>query len=175
MGLLGTQPPPRDFPERLGEFQLVRRIGSGGMGVVYEAEQESLGRRVALKVVRPELLYFEGARERFRREIEAVARLAHPAIVPVLASGEQDGLPFYAMELMRGRTVQEVCQRCTIAIPRRCAARTCARPAGTTETAPTRSTARGGRSARASRTRWRSACATRTCAASCTATSSRRT
>ena len=79
------------------------------MGVVYEAEQESLGRRVALKLVRPELLYFEGARERFRREIEAVARLQHPAIVPVLASGEQDGVPFYAMELMQGRTVQEVC------------------------------------------------------------------
>jgi serine/threonine protein kinase len=110
MGLLGTQPPVRDFPDRLGEFQLLRRLGSGGMGVVYEAEQESLGRRVALKVVRPELLFFEGARERFRREIEAVARLAHPAIVPVLASGEQDGLPWYAMELMRGRTVHEVCQ-----------------------------------------------------------------
>ncbi|MCC7398322.1 MAG: protein kinase [Planctomycetes bacterium] len=109
MGLLGGAP-PRDFPERLGDFQLVRRIGSGGMGVVYEAEQVSLGRRVALKVVRPELLYFEGARERFRREIEAVARLSHPAIVPIVASGEQDGLPFYAMELLRGVTVQQLCQ-----------------------------------------------------------------
>ncbi|MBL8750194.1 MAG: serine/threonine protein kinase [Planctomycetes bacterium] len=110
MGLLGKGEPVRDFPDRLGEFHLLRQLGSGGMGVVYEAEQESLGRRVALKVVRPELLFFEGARERFRREIEAVARLAHPAIVPVLASGEQDGLPWYAMELMRGRTVHEVCQ-----------------------------------------------------------------
>ncbi len=110
MGLLGKSDPVRDFPDRLGEFHLLRQLGSGGMGVVYEAEQESLGRRVALKVVRPELLFFEGARERFRREIEAVARLAHPAIVPVLASGEQDGLPWYAMELMRGRTAHEVCQ-----------------------------------------------------------------
>lgn len=109
MGLLGEPPSPRDFPERLGEFRLVRRLGSGGMGVVYEAAQESLGRSVALKLVRPELLYFEGARERFRREIEAVARLQHPAIVPVLASGEQDGVPFYAMELMHGLTVQELC------------------------------------------------------------------
>ncbi|MBL8737047.1 MAG: serine/threonine protein kinase [Planctomycetes bacterium] len=109
MGLLGEVRSARDFPERLGEFRLVRRLGSGGMGVVYEAAQESLGRSVALKLVRPELLYFEGARERFRREIEAVARLQHPAIVPVLASGEQDGVPFYAMELMQGLTVQELC------------------------------------------------------------------
>lgn len=99
-----------DLPERLGEFRILRRLGSGGMGVVYEAEQESLGRRVALKVVRPELLYFEGARERFRREIEAVARLQHPAIVPVLASGEQDGVPFYAMELLQGISLQELTQ-----------------------------------------------------------------
>jgi serine/threonine protein kinase len=85
MGLLQGTAPARDFPDRLGEFKLVRRLGSGGMGVVYEAEQLSLQRRVALKVVRPELTYFEGARERFRREIEAVAKLSHPAIVPVLA------------------------------------------------------------------------------------------
>lgn len=109
MGLLGPAAPVRDFPDRLGEFRLLRRLGSGGMGVVYEAEQESLGRRVALKVVRPELLYFEGARERFRREVEAVARLSHPAVVPVLASGEQDGVPWYAMELLRGRSVHDVC------------------------------------------------------------------
>jgi serine/threonine protein kinase len=109
MGLLGSGPIARDFPDRLGEFRLLRRLGSGGMGVVYEAEQESLGRRVAIKVVRPELLYFEGARERFRREIDAIARLSHPAIVPVLASGEQDGLPWYAMELLHGTTVHELC------------------------------------------------------------------
>ena len=108
MGLAGEPSPVADFPDRLGEFRLLRRLSSGGMGVVYEAEQESLSRRVALKLVRPELLYFEGARERFRREIEAVARLSHPAIVPVLASGEQDGVPFYAMELLHGRTVHEV-------------------------------------------------------------------
>ena len=108
MGLLGKNTPARDFPERLGEFQLLRRIGGGGMGVVYEAEQTSLGRRVALKVIRPELLFFEGARERFRREIEAVARLSHPAVVPVLASGEQDGVPYYVMELLTGRTVADI-------------------------------------------------------------------
>jgi serine/threonine protein kinase len=127
LGLLGEAAPARDFPERLGEFRLVRRLGSGGMGVVYEAEQESLGRRVALKVVRPELLYFEGARERFRREIEAVARLSHPAVVPVLASGEQDGVPWYAMELLQGHTCTTSAHALAAAIPRRCTARTCAR------------------------------------------------
>ncbi len=109
MGLLGGAPAAREFPDHLGEFRLLRRLGSGGMGVVYEAEQTSLQRRVALKVVRPELLYFEGARERFRREIEAVARLQHPAIVPVLASGEQDGLAWYAVELLDGHSAHEIC------------------------------------------------------------------
>jgi hypothetical protein len=109
MGMLGERTPVRDFPEQLGEFRLLQRLGGGGMGVVYEAEQQSLGRRVALKVIRPELLFFEGARERFRREIEAVARLSHPAVVPVLASGEQEGVPWYAMELLNGRTAQQVC------------------------------------------------------------------
>ncbi len=111
MGLATPTTKVADFPERLGEFRLLRRLGSGGMGVVYEAEQASLGRRVALKVVRPELLYFEGARERFRREIEAIARLQHPAIVPVLASGEQDGVPYYAMELLHGITLHELTQQ----------------------------------------------------------------
>ncbi|MFO1076425.1 MAG: bifunctional serine/threonine-protein kinase/formylglycine-generating enzyme family protein [Planctomycetota bacterium] len=108
MGMLGGGGPARDFPDRLGEFRLLRRLGGGGMGVVFEAEQTSLSRRVALKVIRPELLYFEGARERFRREIQAVARLSHPAVVPVLASGEQDGVPFYVMELLAGRTAQDI-------------------------------------------------------------------
>lgn len=107
MGLVGDAG-RADFPDRLGDFRLLRRLGSGGMGIVFEAEQVSLRRRVALKLVRPELLWFEGARERFRREIDAVARLSHPGIVPILASGEQDGLPFYAMELLHGRTLQEL-------------------------------------------------------------------
>jgi serine/threonine protein kinase len=107
MGLLGA-PSSRSFPERLDEYRLLRKIGGGGMGVVYEAEHESLGQRVALKLIRPELLYFEGARERFRREVDAIAKLAHPAIVRVLASGEQDGLPYFAMELLPGATAEEV-------------------------------------------------------------------
>ncbi|MEZ5967114.1 MAG: protein kinase [Planctomycetota bacterium] len=109
MGLLGRPDGDRGFPDRLGDFRLLRRLGGGGMGVVYEAEQVQLGRRVALKVIRPEFLYFEGARERFRREVDAIAKLSHPAIVPVLAFGEHDAVPYFAMELLPGATAEEVC------------------------------------------------------------------
>lgn len=94
-------------PERLGDFRLIRPIGQGGMGIVHLAEQISLGRRVALKLVLPERLYFDGARERFRREVEAVASLDHPNIVRVYAVGEEDGVPFYAMEYVDGVTLAE--------------------------------------------------------------------
>lgn len=95
------------MPERLGDFQLLERLGEGGMGVVYRARQLSLGREVALKVVRPDLLHFAGARERFRREVETVAGLRHPGIVAVHTVGEEDGVPFFAMELVRGESVEE--------------------------------------------------------------------
>jgi WD40 repeat protein/serine/threonine protein kinase len=101
----GDQPP---LPERLGEYRLLREVGRGGMGIVYEAEQESLGRRVALKVLpagiglRPHLL------ERFRRETRAAARLHHTNIVPVFAVGEEGGVHYYAMQLIRGRGLDRV-------------------------------------------------------------------
>lgn len=95
-------------PERMGEFRLLERIGGGGMGVVYRAHQSTLGREVALKLVRPEQLLFEGSRERFRREVNAVARLNHPGIVPVHSVGEENGVPFFAMELVRGATLADV-------------------------------------------------------------------
>ena len=102
LGLLGgttgasgaTADPTPAFPERLGDFRLLQRLGGGGMGVVYLARQESLGRTVALKLVRSEHLYFPGARERFRREVDAIAKLQHPGIVPVHAAGEDAGVPW---------------------------------------------------------------------------------
>ena len=97
-----------ELPERLGDFRLLERLGGGGMGVVYLAEQESLGRRVALKLVRPELLFFPGARERFKREVTAVARLSDPGIVPVYSVGEERGVPYFAMEHVAGATLAEV-------------------------------------------------------------------
>ncbi|MEM6673499.1 MAG: protein kinase [Planctomycetota bacterium] len=98
-------------PEQLGDFRLFEQLGMGGMGVVHRAEQVSVGRRVALKIVRPDQLLFPGARERFRREIETIARLHHPGIVPLYTVGEEDGLPFYAMEFVEGATLSELIER----------------------------------------------------------------
>jgi len=114
MGLLGTQASQGNaapHPERLGDYRLVRRIGGGGMGVVYEAQQEPFGRRVALKIIKPELLYFEGARERFRREVDAIAKLEHPAIVSVFDAGEHEGVPYFTMEMLDGVTLEQACVR----------------------------------------------------------------
>lgn len=99
------------FPERLGEFRLIRQLGGGGMGIVYLAEQERLGREVALKLIRPDMLYFPGTHERFEREIEAVARLQHPGIVPIFTVGEESGIPYFAMERVRGAGVDQVLQK----------------------------------------------------------------
>ncbi len=96
------------IPERLGEFRLIEKLGGGGMGVVYLAEQEGLARRVALKLIRPEHLYFPGAKQRFRREVEAVARLSHPGIVQVFTVGEVKGLPYFAMEHVVGASLAEL-------------------------------------------------------------------
>src|SRR5205823_3859091 len=87
---------------RLGDFEILREIGRGGMGVVYEARQISLNRRVALKVLSGSLGLTAKAVQRFRQEAEAAAKLHHTNIVPVYATGEVDGTHFYAMELIDG-------------------------------------------------------------------------
>lgn len=89
----------------------MKLLGSGGMGVVYLAEQSSLGRRVALKLIRPEQRYFPGVQERFAREANAIARLSHPGIVPVHAVGEESGVPYLAMELVAGTSLAAVITR----------------------------------------------------------------
>ncbi|MEC7583934.1 MAG: serine/threonine-protein kinase [Planctomycetota bacterium] len=99
---------PREVPEQLGEFRLRRQLGAGGMGVVYLAQDEKLNRLVALKLARPELLYFDGVRERFEREVAAVARLRHPNIVPIYTVGEDGGVPYYAMEFVDGETLDRL-------------------------------------------------------------------
>lgn len=96
-----------DFPDRLGAFRLLRRLGTGGMGTVFEALQEDPQRKVALKVIRPELLYVPGARERFRREIDAIGRLDHASIVAILFAGEHEGIPYFAMPLLLGASLGE--------------------------------------------------------------------
>ncbi len=92
----------------LGEFEVVRELGRGGMGVVFEAVQTSLHRRVALKVLGPGLGLTAKAVSRFRREAEAAAKLHHTNIVPVYATGEEGGVHFYAMELIDGPSLDRV-------------------------------------------------------------------
>jgi serine/threonine protein kinase/WD40 repeat protein/tetratricopeptide (TPR) repeat protein len=94
--------------ERLGDYRIIRQIGHGGMGVVYEAEQISLGRRVALKVLPQKLLVDARTKQRFEREARAAARLHHTNIVPVFGVGEHDGLPYYVMQFIQGLGLDEV-------------------------------------------------------------------
>lgn len=94
--------------ERLGDYRILREIGRGGMGVVYEAEQESLGRHVALKLLLPSSLIDSQHLRRFEREARAAARLHHSNIVPVFGVGEQDGLHYYVMQFIPGQGLDEV-------------------------------------------------------------------
>jgi len=100
-----SRPPTDGFQldrEVVGDFRILREIGRGGMGVVYEAQQQSLNRRVALKVLCPAVSRSPRQLRRFRREAEAAARLHHTNIVPVFGVGEDAGLHFYAMQLIDG-------------------------------------------------------------------------
>ena len=88
--------------QRLGDYRILREIGRGGMGVVYEAEQESLGRRVALKVLSAGSLLDPKQVRRFEREAKAAARLHHTNIVPVFGVGRQDGHHYFVMQFIAG-------------------------------------------------------------------------
>lgn len=100
-----TQP---DTHRRLGDFRIVREVGRGGMGAVFEAEQLSLGRRVALKILRFGGVADREAIERFRREAETVAKLHHTNIVPIFAVGSEQGVNYYAMQFIDGRSLADV-------------------------------------------------------------------
>jgi hypothetical protein len=95
-------------PERLGDYLLLRRVGAGGMGIVYEAIQESLGRHVALKTLPFHHLSDPTRLERFRREARAAAGLHHTHIVPVFGVGEHEGLHYYTMQFIRGHGLDAV-------------------------------------------------------------------
>jgi serine/threonine protein kinase len=92
----------------LGHYRIIRFIGRGGMGVVYEAVQESLGRHVALKLLPAEAVADPKRLERFRREASAAARLHHTNIVPVFGVGAAEGRHYYAMQFISGHPLDAV-------------------------------------------------------------------
>ncbi len=109
-GAGGTSGAGAGLGERIEEYRIIREIGRGGMGIVYEAEQESLGRRVALKVMSESFVSSPSALDRFRREAQAAARLHHTNIVPVFDIGEDRGRHFYVMQYIDGRGLDRVLQ-----------------------------------------------------------------
>jgi hypothetical protein len=100
-----TNPPEL---KQLGDYRMIREVGRGGMGIVYEAEQVSLGRHVALKVLPKELLETPQRRSRFEREAKAAAKLHHTNIVPVFGVGENEGQVYYVMQFIQGLALDEV-------------------------------------------------------------------
>ncbi|MGI8601554.1 MAG: serine/threonine-protein kinase, partial [Verrucomicrobiales bacterium] len=94
--------------ETLGDYDLIEEIGRGGMGVVWRARQRGLGRIVAVKVVLGGDFASIEARERFRAEAHAAARLQHPHIVRIHEIGEADGLPFFSMDYVEGATLNDL-------------------------------------------------------------------
>ena len=93
---------------QIGDYRLVRVIGEGGMGIVYEAYQQSLNRRVALKLLPASIAHHPEAVQRFRREARAAANLHHTNIVPVYEIGETDDCQYFAMQLISGRSLAQL-------------------------------------------------------------------
>ena len=105
-----TEPSETPLPARLAEalgaaYTIEGEIGRGGMGVVYRARDERLQRRVAIKVLPPELAFQQDIRERFTREAQTAARLSHPHIVPIHSVGEGRGLVYFVMGYVDGESV----------------------------------------------------------------------
>ncbi len=114
-------PAPAD-EQQLGDFKIEREIGRGGMGVVYEARQISLNRRVALKVLPFAALFDSKQIARFRNEAQAAAQLHHPNIVPVFAVGVDRGVHYYAMQLIDGQPLDRAVEETRQAVETREAA-----------------------------------------------------
>jgi len=95
-------------PTQLGPYTILKRLGRGGMGAVYEATDTASGGLVAVKILASHLADDAGVRKRFHAEIETLKSLRHPGIVQLLAFGEQDGQPYFAMELVHGKSLEQI-------------------------------------------------------------------
>jgi serine/threonine protein kinase/WD40 repeat protein len=104
----GGIPANTPMPQQLGEFRILREVARGGMGIVYEAVQEPLGRHVALKVLPFQSLATSNHIVRFQREARAAANLHHTNIVPVFGVGEHQGIHYYAMQFIQGQSLDSV-------------------------------------------------------------------
>ena len=101
---------------RVSHYRLLRRLGSGGMGEVYAAEDERLRRQVAIKFISRERAVDEPARRRFEREAQAASALNHPNICTIHEVNEHEGQPFLVMELLEGHDLRQVCAAGTVEI-----------------------------------------------------------
>jgi WD40 repeat protein/serine/threonine protein kinase len=108
-----TVTPEGTTPPQLGEYRILGEVARGGMGIVYEAEQVSLGRHVALKVLPFQGLLAPHHLERFQREAKAAAKLHHSNIVPVFGTGEDRGVHYYAMQFIHGQGLDTVLDELT--------------------------------------------------------------
>lgn len=122
---IGVDPASEGIPEpgrRLGDFLLVREVGRGSMGIVYEAIQEPLQRRVALKVLPLTVHLQQQTLQRFLREAAVLAELDHPHIVPIYATGSDRGVYFYAMPFLEGSTLDKALRAQRMSVAAACAA-----------------------------------------------------
>src|SRR4051812_17080486 len=105
--LIDAALPEQALADGTFRYDLIEEIGRGGMGVVYRAVQHRSQRQVALKMILTEQTATPGMMERFRAEVEAVAALDHPNILPLYETGEYEGRPFYSMKFASGGTLRE--------------------------------------------------------------------
>lgn len=110
-GAPGRHASTRAMPETVGGYRLIKELGSGGMGTVFEAEDSASGRRVAVKLIAADFASSQDKVERFRQEGRLASGIAHPRCVFVLAADEEAGLPYIVMELMPGSTLKDLVEQ----------------------------------------------------------------